>query len=1112
MKRKCFYFLALQFMLPLALNLITSCLANRTPPNLTTDQAALLAFKNHITSDPYDFLSKNWSVSSSVCDWIGVTCRHSRVAALNIPNIGLTGTLPSHLGNLSFLVSLTLSDNHFRGTLPPELAHLRRLKTLTITNNDFTGGIPTWFGSMTELRALSLSSNSFSGLIPPSLSNLSKLEFLSLSYNSLQGSVPPEIANLHSLVNLNFSYNKLSGSLSPGIFNISTLEVIGVMKNFLSGNIPHDLCGRLPSIWYLGISFNQFSGRMPQNLSQCSKLQHLSLSYNNFTAAFIPEELGSLGKLEELFLDGNNLRGVIPKEFGNLTALKILSLQDNNLTGEIPSELGKLNKLEILQLRSNNLRGQLPMEVFNFSAMRSMNLNSNFIEGHLPSVTALPNLINIQLHGNYLTGAIPSSISNCSKIVVLELSGNRFVGSIPYSLGGLKELQVLNVAQNNLASKSSSQELDFFTFLSKCEALKSLWVDDNPMDGLLPASIGNLSVSVESISANNCNLRGRIPSEIGNLSSLFRLRMFGNQFTGSIPSTIQGVSSIQSLNLANNKLTGIIPQGICALQKLTTLNFIGNHISGPILDCLGNVSSLRLLFLSSNEFNSIIPTNLMNLKDLLSLNLSSNFITGSLPPDLGNLEAANEIDMSMNNLSGDIPRTVADLKNLQVLSLAHNMLYGSIPGSIDKVVNLRYLDLSHNNLSGSIPKSLEKLQYLKYLNVSFNQLTGEIPRGGPFQNMTSDSFAFNEALCGAPKFKVTPCPAAKINRSKTRKVVLLIVFLLVGITGIVGLLILGVYVRYRKQQAKLLDKDALPLTTLERISYYELQRATDNYAESNLLGAGTFGRVYKGNLSDGRVVAVKVFNLQVEGACKSFQVECEVLRNLRHRNLTKVISSCSNPDFKALVLEFIPNGSLEKWLYSPNYFLDIKQRLNIMIDVAQALEYLHFGNPTPVIHCDLKPSNILVDENLVAHVSDFGIAKLFDQEQSKIYTGTLATFGYVAPEYGFEGVVSTRSDVYSYGILLMEVFTRKRPTDEMFNGIGSFSLRDWVNDSVSNSVSEIVDANLIVASNESHPQVLKCLSHIFQVALNCSAESPKNRISIEEVLVALNKIQSHLGR
>ncbi|KAK9229859.1 hypothetical protein WN944_022825 [Citrus x changshan-huyou] len=182
-------------------------------------------------------------------------------------------------------------------------------------------------------------------------------------------------------------------------------------------------------------------------------------------------------------------------------------------------------------------------------------------------------------------------------------------------------------------------------------------------------------------------------------------------------------------------------------------------------------------------------------------------------------------------------------------------------------------------------------------------------------------------------------------------------------------------------------------------------------------------------------VAVKVFDPQYEGAFKSFAIECDVMKRIRHRNLIKIISSYSNDDFKALVLEYMPHGSLEKCLYLSNYILDIFQRLDIMIDVASALEYLHFGYSAPIIHCDLKPSNVLLDDNMVAHLSDFGMAKpLLEEDQSLTQTQTLATIGYMAPEYGSEGRVSTNGDVYSFGIMLMEIFTRKKPTDEIFSG------------------------------------------------------------------------------
>uniref|UniRef100_A0A5B7CCB5 non-specific serine/threonine protein kinase n=1 Tax=Davidia involucrata TaxID=16924 RepID=A0A5B7CCB5_DAVIN len=269
---------------------------------------------------------------------------------------------------------------------------------------------------------------------------------------------------------------------------------------------------------------------------------------------------------------------------------------------------------------------------------------------------------------------------------------------------------------------------------------------------------------------------------------------------------------------------------------------------------------------------------------------------------------------------------------------------------------------------------------------------------------------------------------------------------------------------------------------------------------------GSFGSVFRGTLSDGMSIAIKVFNLQLEGAFKSFDVECEVMRNIRHRNLVRIISSCTNMDFKALVLEYMPNGSLEKWLHTQNYGLDILQRLNIMIDVALALEYLHHDHTTPIVHCDLKPSNILLDEDMIAHVGDFGIAKLLGEGEFVAQTMTLATIGYMAPEYGTEGIVSTRGDVYSYGIMLMEAFTRKKPTDEMF--VGEMSLKHWVSESLhGGSIIEVVDTNLIGSEDVNFSTKKQFVSSILHLAMDCSTELPEGRITMRDAVARLKKIK-----
>ncbi|KAK9178230.1 hypothetical protein WN943_027420 [Citrus x changshan-huyou] len=258
---------------------------------------------------------------------------------------------------------------------------------------------------------------------------------------------------------------------------------------------------------------------------------------------------------------------------------------------------------------------------------------------------------------------------------------------------------------------------------------------------------------------------------------------------------------------------------------------------------------------------------------------------------------------------------------------------------------------------------------------------------------------------------------------------------------------------------------------IRRFSYHELLQATDRFSKNNLLGIGSFGSVYVARLQDGMEVAVKVFHQRYERALKSFQDECEVMKRIRHRNLVKIISACSNDDFKALIMEYMPNGSLENRFYS-----------------AQ---------------------QCIVDEDMVAHISDFSIAKFLNgQDQLSMQTQTLATIGYMAPEYGVQGRVSTRGDVYSYGIMLMETFTGKKPTDEIF--IGELSLSRWVNDLLPISVMEVIDTNLLSGEERYFAAKEQSLLSILNLATECTIESPGKRINAREIVTGLLKIRDTL--
>ncbi|GKD62972.1 receptor kinase-like protein Xa21, partial [Tanacetum coccineum] len=809
----------------------------------------------------------------------------------------------------------------------------------------------------------------------------------------------------------------------------------------IQGNIPREL-GRLSRLRILYLDDNRFNGSIPTNLSSCSNLEVLWLD-NNKLVGSIPRDLE---------IHYNKLKGGIPPFLGNLTSLEVFSAAGNPFGGAIPDTLGHLKNLREFHSGNCELYGTIPYSIYNLSLLTDFTLPENQLTGSLPLAIGvmLPHLVFLQFRDNQLTGVIPPSISNCSKLTNIEMNDNKFSGKLGIDFAKLRDIYGINL-HNNLFGGG----VKFIDSLRNCSKLQVLSLGGCKFEGVLPISIGNLSNELKFLDLERNQFYGNLPSSIGNLVGLTYLLSDSNLFTGKIPSDIG------------------------KLQKLQLVYLCRNQLSGPIPDNIGNLSLLIVLDLSSNRLEGHNPSSLGNY-------LSQNNLSGSLSSKVGDLNMLSYLDLSNNKLSGDIPFRIGRCTSLSILSLKGNLFQGIIPPSFSSLRGLVKIDLSRNNLSGHIPRFLE-LFSLEYVNLSFNNFEGEVPMKRVFANASAFSVLGNSRLCGG----LVEVGLPKCKERKTHKKRFLVFVIVFPIASLVFIVLCIVYA-FRKK-----NNYAQPSSEKERFSkvtYNQLLKATDGFSEANLIGRGGFSSVYKGIIDDdARFVAVKVLHLQNRGAHKSFISECEAWRNIRHRNLLKIITSCSSVDFqgndfKALVYEYMSNGSLHDWLHSRS---------------------------TTVVHGDLKPSNILLDDDMVAHVGDFGLARFLGADSyQNSSTGIRGTIGYMSPEYGLGGDMTSSGDVYSFGILLLEVMTGKKPTDDMFNEdltlhkFASVALLDHVNDGIDYMLANVFqeDATAMQQTVARSQIIQEVIVSTVKIGVSCSEGSPQQRMNMENVVRELQHI------
>ncbi|KAK1409738.1 hypothetical protein QVD17_36267 [Tagetes erecta] len=925
---------------------------------------------------------------------------------------------------------------------------------------------------------------------------------------------------------LDLQSSGLTGTLSPSIGNLTFLRGIRLQNNSFSGEIPREI-GRLFRLEELRLFNNSFTGNIPVSVTNCTNLQVIHLG-NNRLVGTIPNGIGLLPNLNFLIVHGNILEGGIPTFIGNLTLLDTLSLGGCQLSGTIPDVFHRLTSLRRLSLADNNLIGPIPPSFYNLSTLEQLFLESNQLTGRVP---VSPPLQVLSAADNRLSGPLPSSLLSSPELAVLDVARNNLSGKLTITPRSSCSFNIFSLASNSFGT-GEPDEMKFVDEMSICGDLGVLDVGYNQLRGVLP-EFGNLSKTLYSLSVASNQLSGELSPYIGNLSGLTSLDLSNNQLTGSLPATVGNLTELRRLDVTNNSFSGNIPSSLGNLSLLIDLYLTSNQFNGTIPSTLGNCIRLIRLNLNKNNLTGGIPRRLFELTMLsVSLNLGDNQLSGSLPEEVGNLRSLTEIVLANNRLSSELPDSLGSCISLQSLVLRNNFFSGSLPVSLRSLRALESLDVSRNNFTGAIPSYLEVIP-LRNLNLSYNGFDGEVLTNGVFANASAVSITGNDRLCGG--VVELQLPKCSSNEKKNHKLSLVVILVICFASVLVFVAVVLFFVCYRrKKEVEHEPAESVSGEPLVQVSFETLHKATDGFSNKNFIGEGSFSSVYKGCLDPEGLnfVAVKVLNLQRRGGTKSFIAECEALRNARHRNLTKVVTCCSGIDFqgnefKAIVYEFMPNGSLDKWLHNPGYEfpqLSLIQRVCIALDVAHALDYLHLHAGKTIIHCDLKPSNILLDEDMVAHVGDFGIAKIIQSDHQSRHNnsssaGVRGTIGYAAPEYGLGSKVSRSGDMYSFGILLLEMMTCKKPTDVVFGD--GVSLHSYAKKAIDDDdgVLGIIDpvllkdeAKISVTTNKEevtggYMDHNRCLRLLVEIGVSCSMESPQYRMDTTSVIQELQLIK-----
>ncbi|KAG8482694.1 hypothetical protein CXB51_024265 [Gossypium anomalum] len=819
-----------------------------------------------------------------------------------------------------------------------------------------------------------------------------------------------------------------------------------------------------------------------------------------------PGILCKAGSVVEIDLSGHGLNGSITPQIGALSKLRYLNLSLNSLTGEVPSSIGNLTQLAVLDV-SHNYIHSIPLAIQKMENLVSLNLSMNSLTGKLPSsIGNLTQLAVLDVSHNYIH-SIPLAIQKMENLVSLNLSMNSLTGKLPSSIGNLTQLAVLDVSYNYIHSIPLA--------IQKMENLVSLNLTMNSLAGKLPSSIGNLTqLAVLDVSYNDIN---SIPPNIGKLESMVDLDLSNNGLVGPIPSSISNLTNLASLYLQGNQLNGSIPQEIGRLTNLVAVDLSYNRLVGPIPSSVSNLTNLTSLDLRSNHLNGSIPQEIGRLRNLVAFDLSSNNLVGPIPSSVSNLTNLTSLVLQSNQLNGSIPEDIGRLTNLVELVLSSNSLVGPIPSSVSNLTNLTSLFLQSNKLNGSIPEDIGGLTNLVNLDLSSNRLSGHIPSSlGQFSK--SVSLYHNKDLCGSIQ-GFPPCALSPtVNRERNSKVqrnLPVTTILVPTLLFFVSTFALVIFTLCRRYRAKALKHDPSPTKNGDlfclwnfdgKIAFEDIIRATEDFDTKYCIGTGGYGSVYRAVLPSGKVVALKKLHrleAQQPAYDTSFRNEIKFLTEIRHKNIVKLHGFCLHNRYMFLIYEYMEKGSLFYALSIDEEAmeLDWTKRVNIVKGVAHALSYMHHNCTPPIVHRDISSNNILLNSELEAVIADFGTARLLDPDSSN-RTLIVGTYGYIAPELAYSSVVTEKCDVYSFGVLALEVLMGKNP-GELLSTLSSSSSR------VQNfMLNEILDPRLSIPRSR---KMAGDIAFIAVIAFACLQARPKARPTMKLVSQEFLHIKSPIA-